>query len=177
MGIETLAIAGLVGSAVSGITGFMGSMQQSAAAEAAAKYQAQVARNNQIIAQQNAEYAAAAGAAQAQSRDFRNRAVQGGILAAQAASGIDVGSPTSREVRESAAQIGRLDTETLFANALQTTRGYVNQGTNFESEARLADMRARQASSSGFLSGFGSLLSGASSFASKWASYQDKGIF
>jgi hypothetical protein len=52
----------LIGTLVSGVVGFVGQMQQASAQQDAAKYQAAVARNNQIIAQQNAGYAAQAGA-------------------------------------------------------------------------------------------------------------------
>jgi hypothetical protein len=80
----------LIGTLVSGVVGFVGQMQQASAQQDAAKYQAAVARNNQIVAQQNAGYAAQAGAVEAQARDRRNAAVAGSILAGQGASGIDV---------------------------------------------------------------------------------------
>jgi hypothetical protein len=82
----------LIGTLVSGVVGFVGQMQQASAQQDAAKYQAAVARNNQIVAQQNAGYAAQAGAVEAQARDRRNAAVAGSILAGQGASGIDVAS-------------------------------------------------------------------------------------
>lgn len=170
-----VATLSLIGSAISGVTGFIGSMQQGAAAARAAEYSAAVARNNQIIADQNARYAAAAGEAKAQAQDFKNRSIFGAIEAAQGASGISLDSPTLREVRDSAQQIGRLDTATIMQDALLTSRSYSAQAANFGAEAELDTMRASNARTSGFTSGFGSLLGSASSFADKWSRFKTVG--
>lgn len=161
---------GLAFSAISGIVGAIGSLQQASAAKAAAEYQSQVARNNETIARQNAQYAVAAGEAQAQAQDMGNRAKLGVIEAAQSASGIELDSPTLRQVREGSAQVLRLDTANVMANAALRARGYETQASKFAAESDLARMRAR--SSSGYIGAFGSLLSGASSFSEKWARYQ-----
>src|SRR5215204_2345344 len=108
---------GLAFSAISGIVGAFGAMQQASASAQASEYQAQVAKNNETIARQNAEYAAAAGEASAQNQDFKNRAQLGAIEAAQGASGIDLSSDTLRQVREGAGNVLRLDTANVMANA------------------------------------------------------------
>ena len=54
MGIETLALGSMVASAGSSIIGGIGQQQQYAAQAATARYQAQVAENNKLIAEQNA---------------------------------------------------------------------------------------------------------------------------
>lgn len=161
---------GLALSAISTVAGVVGSIQQANAASAQAEYQAGVARNNQIIADQNARYSVAAGEAQAQAQDLKNRSIGGAIEAAQGASGLALDSPTLRDVREGADQIGRLDTATIMSNALLRSRAASTQALNFGAESELQRMRSR--SSSGFLSAAGSLLGGASSFADKWARYQ-----
>src|SRR5678815_1728656 len=109
-----VAALSLIGTAVSGITGFLGSMQQASAAKASANYQAAVARNNQIIADQNAARTAQAGRVQAQSKDFRTRAIVGQIDAAEGASGIGLESESSQDVRRSAQQLGRFDAQTTL---------------------------------------------------------------
>lgn len=172
----TLATLSLVGTAVSGVTSFVGQMSQASAASAQANYQAQVARNNQIIADQNSRYAAAAGEARAQSQSFKNRAIAGSIEAGQGASGIDLGSPTLEDVRSSSAQIGRLDTATIAQDAQMQSRGYAQQGTNYGAQAGLYDMQASGARTAGAIGGFSSLLSSASSFSDKWLRFSDKGI-
>lgn len=163
---------GLAFSAISGIVGAIGSIQQAGAAKASAEYTAQVARNNETISRQNAQYAAAAGEASAQNQDFKNRAQLGAIEAAQGASGIDLDSTTLRSVREGAGNILRLDTANVMANARLRARGYDTQAGNFAAEADLARMRGQSAQSAGYIGAFGSLLGGASSFAEKWSKYQ-----
>lgn len=163
---------GLAFSAISGIMGAIGSMQQASAQASQAKYQAAVARNNQIISEQNQQYAAAAGEASAQAQGFKNRATLGAIEAAQGASGIQLDSPTLAQVREGSANILRLDTANVMANAMLRSRAYGSQATSFGAEADLQNMRASSASSSGTIGAFGSLLGGASSFAEKWSRYQ-----
>lgn len=169
-------VLGLVGSVASGLFGFMGAMQQGEAAAGAARYQAQVARNNEIIATNNAQYAAQAGANRAQAQDLKNRAVMGQIEAAQGASGIDFGSETSEDVRRSARALGRLDTQTLYNNALLNVRNAQAQATGFRAQAGLDEFEARNAKSGAMLKGLGSLLGGATSFADKWQSYSNKGV-
>jgi hypothetical protein len=166
----------LIGTLVSGVVGFVGQMQQASAQQDAARYQAAVARNNQIIAQQNAGYAAQAGAVEAQARDRRNAAVAGSILAGQGASGIDVASTSSKEVRDSQEQLGRLDTQTIMARALLQSRSYTQEAANQGAEADLATQRASNAGTAGTIGGFGSLLGGANAFADKWMKYQNVGI-
>ena len=169
-------VLGLVGSAASGLFGFMGAMQQGQASAAASKYQAQVARNNQIIAANNAQYATEAGGTRAQAQDFKNRAVYGQIEAQQGASGIDMDSPTSTDVRSSARQIGRLDTETIYNDALLRANQSLAQAGSFGAQAGLDTFEAKNAESAGLMKGFGSLLSGASSFSDKWLRYQNAGV-
>ena len=166
----------LIGTIASTAFSVFGKIQEGQAAADAANYQAQVNRNNQILADQNARYAADAGAAQAQSQDFETRAVLGTIEAAQGASGFDVDSPTSRDVRRGAAQLGRLDAQTLMANAMLTSRGYSAQAANFGAQAELDKLKASNARTAGWTGALGSLLGGASSFSSKWNSFKTVGV-
>lgn len=176
MGLEVIAIAGLVSSVASAGMGFLGAQQQASASAAASRYQAQVARNNEIIAANNAQYAAQAGAVRAQTQDFKNRAVMGTLEASQGASGIDFESGTSEDVRRSARQVARLDTTTLYNNALLQANQALVQGSNFRAQAGLEEFEARNAKSAGLTKGFASLLGGASSFADKWTKYSNVGI-
>lgn len=173
MGIAAL---GLAGTAIGGITSFIGTQQTASANAAAANYQAQVARNNAIIARQNADYASAAGAAKAQAQDFKNRAAQAELLTAQAASGIDIASPSSTDIRSSQADIGRLDTETIYSNAQQTVRSEEQKSQNYTSAAGLYESQAANAKTAGLISGFGSLVGTATSFGDKWLRYQNVGM-
>lgn len=162
----------LIGTAVSGVFGVVQSFTQASAQADAAKYQQAVARNNQIIAQQNAEVAARAGGIQAEQRDMRTRAVVGAQEAGQGASGIDLESDSLKRVRESTSQLGRFDAATIMANTGLQVRNDINQATAFGSEADLAGARARSATAAGPLNAFSSLISSGSAFADKWDKYK-----
>lgn len=166
----------LAATAISAGVGAVGAIQQGQASADAANYQAGVARNNAIIAGQNKQYAVQAGAVKAQAQDLRNRETQGRVLAAQGASGIDTDSTTSTEVRQSAAEIGRLDTMTIMANALLTSRAAGVAESDAQAQATLATQRAAQSETAGLIGAGSSILGGAASFADKWASYKAKGV-
>lgn len=176
MGIETLAIAGLAASAGSGIIGAAGASQTASANEAAYNYKAQVAKNNSIIAERNAVAAQQAGAVKGQTNDLKTRNLMASQLVAQASSGLDVGSGTAPLVRQSAEDIGHLDTLTILNNAAKQSSGYRSQGMNFQAEAGLDTASAANAKTAGQFGVATSLLGGASSFADKWAGYSNKGI-
>src|SRR5262245_52050601 len=91
---------GLALTAVSTLVGVVGAISQGQAAKQQAEYQAAVARNNQIIAEQQKQYETQAGEARAQAQSFKNRQTLGAITAGQAASGIQLDSPTLSDVRE-----------------------------------------------------------------------------
>jgi len=157
--------------AASTLAGVVGGMQQGSAASSAAKYQAQVARNNATISQQNAEYASQAGEAAAQAQGLKNRATLGSISAAQSASGLSLDSPSLSDVREGAANVLRLDTANISQNAALRARAYQTQATDYEAQATLNTQKASDATTAGYMGAAGSLLSGASSFADKWTRY------
>lgn len=173
---STLAIASLVTTAVGATVGTVSAISSASAQAGAARYQAAVARNNQTIATQNAQQAAQAGAVAGQSRDFRTRATLGAISAAQSASGVDSETGSSKEVMESAQELGRLDTSTIISNAMQTSRAYTAQGANFGAQSALDEATASNATTAGVVGAGTSLLGGASSFADKWLRYQTQGV-
>ncbi len=175
MGVD-LGILSLVGSAVSGITGFMGQQQSAQAASDAANYQAQVAANNSIIAQQNAAYAAKAGEAQAETQGQKSRNMQGAITAALAANNVDVNSGSAADVRIGQRQAGLLDTENVRQDAALRAYGFKTQATNFQAESGLDKFKAANAQTAGTIGGIGSLLGGASSTLEKFSKFKDIGI-
>lgn len=166
----------LIATAASGVFGAVGAIQQGQAQAAQAQYLQQVARNNQIISEQNARYQATAAATKAQAEDLKNRDVLGAIAAAQGASGIAFDSPTQTQIRESQEQIGRLTSRTIYDEGLLNARASQQQGAGYGAEAQLAGMRASSASSAGTMSAFTSLLSGASSFSDKWMKFKTTGV-
>lgn len=156
-----LAMAGAGLQAVSSISGGV-------AASNAANYQAAVARNNATIAQQNAVRAEQAGAAAAENESRKGASKVAKIKVAQAASGVDVNTGTAVDVQAGQRETNQLDTETVFQNSMLHAYGYRTQAQNFESEARLDEMKGEAAKTAGYLGAAGSLLSNASSIGGKW---------
>ena len=173
----TLAGISLFATAAGTVGQLVGARQQAAATSAAANYQAQVAANNQIIANQQAEAAIQRGQAEAQQQELKNRAQLGGILAAQAASGIDVGTGSARDVQESQRALGRLDTATTEHNAALTAYGYKTQGMNYQAQSGLERLSAQQAQAALPATITGTILGGAGQLSSKWIQFQNAGLF
>ena len=165
-------------------------IQQSRAAQAQASYQAAVARNNQIIAQRQAEDARLRGeqtATQISVREreetARNALATRQFIArqrtAQAALGqtTDVGSALDLTTATVAA--GKLDELTLRRNARferevarnnaeREAIGFLTQGFNFAAEAQLASLRAKSARSAGLISAFGTVITTAGKVHDRW---------
>jgi len=153
-----------------------GQSQAAAASAANSRYQAQVNANNAIVAGQNARYATEAGRVAGQSQDLRTRALLGQQEAAQSASGIDLTSGSPLAVRESTRQLGRLDTLSTVQKSNLDAYGYQAQATGFEAEAGLEKQKAGYAEQAGRTAVLGTILGGASSFASKWNAFRNVGV-
>jgi hypothetical protein len=169
----TMMIGSMVAGAGSSIMGGIGQQNALGAQAASSRYQAQVAENNRLIAEQNARYATMAGAGNAQAQDFQTRAQLGTARAAQGASGIDVGSGSPVEVRDSISQLGRLKTLEEIQKADLSAYGYRTQGTEFGAQAGLARMQAESAEAAKGPAMLGTILGTAASVGGKWAMYKN----
>ena len=159
------AIAGVAGAATSAY----GALYQGAAAKETASYQAQVAANNAIIANQNAQYAVAAGQQQAEAVSLKGSAQAGKVKAGLAANNIDVNTGSARNVQVSQAETNQLDTETVLNNAELTAYGYRTAATGYTAESGLLTTQATEAPVGAALSAGGGLLANASSVGLKWS--------
>lgn len=171
----SLAAAGLALSAVGTAVGVAGAVQQGKAAKSQAAYQAQINRNNAIVAEQNAEYAVKAGQQQAMTESLKGAAAVGGIKAAQGASGINVNTGSAVNVQESEREKNKLDVETVIHNAELKAYGYRAQARDFENQATLNEAEGKQAEKAGYIKGLGTILSGAGSVAGGWANANPSG--
>ena len=158
-----------IGAAVAGTAlSAYGSYEAGQAQKGEATYQAAVARNNEQIANQNANYAEQAGRAKAEAQGLKGAATGGHLKASQAASGIEVNTGSAVDTQVSQREGAQLDTETVMSNSNLQAYGYRTQATNFEAEAGLKDTEAAQAETAGDIGAVSSLLSGASGTAFKW---------
>ena len=155
---DVLPMLALAGSAASAA----GTVESGIAQKNTANYQAQIAANNAVTANQNASYAAHAGLTQATQTSLKNAEKQARIKGALAANNVDVNSGSAVDVQESAREEGKLDTEMTNANAQAQVYGYRTQQTGFEAQENLDKAAAANAVPGSILGATGGLLSNAS---------------
>ena len=128
----------------------------------AGHFQSEVARNNAIIAKQNADYARTAGGEQAAIASRKGAAQGAALKTGLAANGVDVNSGSAVDVEAGARETSKLDAETVLNNAELQAYGYTTQATNFKAQSA-------QDEAGGIWGAAGSLLSNASSIGGKWS--------
>lgn len=169
MGIETLAALSLATTVVGGVTSAIGQQQQGAAAQQAANYQAQVAANNAELARRQAQEIRSQGQENLIEQGRKVAARMGSQRAALAAAGVDLNSGTAQDDAESVATVGRLDELRILGQATQKAFEADTQAVNYLNESNLTRMKGKSAAQAGNIAAFGSLVSAAGSFSSKWS--------
>lgn len=149
----------MIGSTVMGAAG---AIQQGKAANASAKYNAQVADMNAKISERQARDAVERGAIEEQQQRMKTSQIIGKQKAAMAANGVDLkfGSPLDTLV--DTATMGELDALTIRANTYREERDIRQQGLNSQSQAGLLRAEGAAAKSAGFMNAFGTILGGGS---------------
>lgn len=144
----------------------LGQINSQAAAGAQSSYMAQMSRQRQALAQQQADDALRRGQiAEQRQRDLTGQRI-GTQQAALAAQGTDLeGSPT--DILGDTKRAGEFDALTIRNNAAREAWGYQVQGAGFGADASL-----RESFRPSYLGAGASLLMGASSLADKWRKYQ-----
>jgi hypothetical protein len=143
-------------------------MQQANAQAGMAGYQAQLARNQQMIAEWSAQRALQQGRADEQSSRLDAASLLGKQRAALAAQGGDVNSGSPLDIQADTARAGAFDAQTIRNNA--ELKAYQARLQAYGSAADAARYDARSANALARLP-FGiasSLLGGARSIAGKW---------
>lgn len=155
-GLSFGTYASLASSAISGIS----ALEQGNAASGAAKYNSAVQANNATIAKQNASYAGQEGEEQAEEASMKDRAKVATITSQQGASGVDLSSGSSVDVRSSASELGQLDIQNIRANAARKAYGFETEAASDTGQSQLDAYTAKNASTSGSVNAATSLLSG-----------------
>jgi len=161
-----IAVAAVAAVAMSAYSAYSSASAQGQAAN----YQAQVAKNNATIANQNSQYAIAAGQEKAQQTSLAGAARLGQIKAAIGANNVDVNSGSAANVEESSRDVSQLNTETEMNNALLQSYGYQVAGTGYAAQAGLENLTASQTGVAEAGGVSGSLLSGAKAIPTSWLS-------
>lgn len=165
----------LLGAGIGAGIGAYGAWQSGQANKAANDYKAAVARANAQIAQQNADYARAAGEVEAQQAGMKVRYQIGQTKAIQGASGLDVSSGSAAAVRTSEKEIGDENVAIIRNNAAKQAYGFEVQAMNFNAQGTLDTMAGAQAQEAGYIGAASSIVGGASSVSSKWTAYKMSG--
>ena len=164
------ASAGAIGlAAVSDIgTAFsvVGSMNAAEAQRNAYDYQAQVARNNAITAEQNAKLAQEQGAQDEQNQRLKAAAFYSDQRAQLAANGIDLGTGSAADLLATTKFMGEHDALTIRDNAARKAWAYRTQSQDFSTDASFKS--AAGSNINPMMAGATSLLTSASTVASRW---------
>jgi hypothetical protein len=163
MGFAPLAL-GIAGAAISAGSALFGGIAQGHAAA----YEAQVSRNEQTVAQQNAAYAAAAGSQQAAEKSLQARATLSRIRVAQAAGGVDINTGSNQDVQTSQRETGTLEEAQTEQNALLQSYGYKAAAETAGAQSTLYSAQAAQEPWAGIFSGLGTLASDAGTLPFGW---------
>jgi len=128
------AVASIAGTAISAV----GAYQQGEAAKAKYAYDAQVASNNAIIAEQNAQAIEARGKVEEQDHRRKIAQTQGAARASMAANGFlidDTGDSTNVLLQGDIAEAGELDVLRIRDNTMKEARQQRIMGVNYQASA------------------------------------------
>jgi hypothetical protein len=140
-------------------------------------YQAGVAELNARIAKQNRDYALSKGEFEAGRYGLKARQTFGAIRTGQAASGFRLDSGSNKDVAESAHELAKIDLATIRSNAAREAYGYEVEAASQQNQASLYKMAAADAKKGSAFKAVASLISGATSVASKWTQGTTAGLF
>jgi hypothetical protein len=170
-----LAGASLAMGAVSTGMSAIGSANTAQAQAAQMQYQAQVARNNQAVAQWNAQRALEQGEVDADNQNLKTAQLKGSQRAALAAEGGDVDYGSPLDIVADTARAGYTDAATIRSNAALQAYGYQLQAAGDAGTAS-ADSASAVNGLANLPFGVGSsLLSGASSLGTKYVDWSRPG--
>ena len=141
----------------------LGQIQASKAAQASAKYQSAVARNNQILAQRAAADATARGAQEAKQHLRQTAMLIGKQRTTLAANGVLVDTGSALDITADTAATGQLEALQIKNNAAREALGFETQGMNFQAESTLSLMKAKSEQKALPFSVGATLLGGAAS--------------
>jgi hypothetical protein len=163
--------------AVAGTAVAVNSSEQQAKAQSnAADYNAAVAKNNAEMAAQNAETTLQQGDI-AQQRDYQEGAQRmGAIRAAMGANDVQLNSGSALDLQGDAARTTQQNVQATGYNSLVQAVGLRNQAIDYGSQAGLDIAQGENAQTAGNTQALSSIIGGASSVSSKWASFQQNGI-
>lgn len=171
-----LPVLSIASSLAGGIFGMMGANAQAQAQANMYNYQAQVAQQNAIIANQNAQFELQAGEVQAQQAGVKGHSQEEMVRAAFGATGIDVNSGSPEKVQESQSLVTQEDQALQRSNADRKSYDFKVQQFQDLAQSNVDQFAAQNALEAGKISGIGSLIGAFGSVANKWSQFNQLGI-
>lgn len=149
--------------AVTAVISAVGTAASAQASASQAAYQAQVARNNQIIANRNADDALKRAAVEEDKTRTRTASIMGQQRARLAGQGtaLDEGSPL--DIQMDTAGLGELDALTMRNAGEREAYGFRTQAMNYGAQAGLHESSSRASMLGAYLKAGGSILGAAGS--------------
>ncbi|MBS1164486.1 MAG: hypothetical protein H6R00_511 [Proteobacteria bacterium] len=149
-----------------GILSGAGQIASANADAKAAKYNAEVQRNNAMLADRQARNVLDAGMREEQKQKALTAQLMSRQQATQAANGVDVTFGTPLDLMVDTAKMGAVDALTIRTNAYRNYDDARNQAVSSRNQAALYDMQAKNSRTAGILGAFGTM---ASAFGSAYA--------
>lgn len=171
MGMTALTVASVAATALSTGIGVASSIQQSKAQQAQAEYQADVARENQKLAEQQASAQRREGYENMIAKRQETAKLIGRQRAAAGASGATVDVGSNVDLQADTASQGEIDAINLYNQGLDKGYNSEIQAWNYGSQASAYDSQASNSASSGWMNAAGTALGGIASIGSTWGKY------
>lgn len=168
---------GIGGSILGSLFSAQGAAKSAQAQSGQMLYQAGLSQLNAQIAEQNAIYTQQQGERQAAKYGLGARQQIGQITADKAASGLDVGSGSAKQVIDSQHLVAEMDMDQIRSNAAKAAYDYRTQASADRSQAAMDWLGARDVKAAGQTNVLGSLIGGASSVADKWLKGSESGMW
>lgn len=170
----TLSTIGTIASVAGAGISALGAIQQGKASAASANYNAEVQANNAALAKQNSSFASQEGTANAETQQLKTRAELGSIQANQGASGVNVGSGSSLDVRSSAAETGELNALSIRSNAARQAYGYQTEAVGATAQSQLDKAQAGFDTTAGEINAGSTLLGGLGNASTNYTNFLNK---
>jgi len=172
-----LAIIGIGATLVGGLVSARGAMAKGQADQAMYNYQAGVAQMNAQIARKNAEYSVTVGGSQAYAKGLEYGQRVGQMKANQGGSNVDVGSGSSKGVRDDTTKVAQFDQKLIRENAAKKAYGHLVEESTRTAEVGANQAAGRFAKEAGETNALASILGTVGSVAGKWGSASNAGMF
>ncbi len=173
----TLAAISLAATAAGGAASATGSIMSGQANAKSYQYQAGIAKMNEQVAKQDADYSRAVGETEAQKSGMATRFTLGKIKAAQSGSGLDINTGSAKAVQESEQEIGSHNEAVIRSTAAKRAYGYEVEAAQASAQGEIYKSAAKNAQTAGYIGAATSILGSASSVSDKWLTAKSRGIY